>query len=207
MALFCLLDVICQLGALSVASRGDAGAQTGVACVMCERMLVDCRLLRRQLVCFSTAGAEVNGFAFGCHVLCALEALAHSVELQATAVLRGYNHAANRVAEGRGSWRTKSLMTMDEVIRSRVERGMLDVIYAETASMRADGLAEGKGPNRASKVGAHFGLWGHCVRAAPEHLALPRSSCGVCLAMRGAIGIVRGPMHVPARRIPMEERV
>lgn len=155
-----LQDLICQLDVFSDASHGDAGAQTGIACFMCERLLVDWRSLRQQLVCFSTAEAEMNGLALGCQVLYGLEAVAHSMELQTTAVLHGDNQAANHIAEGRGSWRTRSLMTKDNAIRSRVERGMLELIYVETALMRADGLTKSKGPDHMAKVRAHFGLWG-----------------------------------------------
>ena len=51
-------------------------------------------------------------------------------------------------------------MTKDNAIRSRVERGMLELIYAETALMCTDGLSKRKGPDHMSKVRAHFGLWG-----------------------------------------------
>ncbi|CAK0848315.1 unnamed protein product [Prorocentrum cordatum] len=156
-----LQDLICQLDAFSDASHGDAGAQTGVACFMYERMLVDWRSLRQQLVCFSTAEAEMNGLALSCQVLYGLEAVAHAMELETTAVLHGDNQAAKHIAEGRGSWRTRSLMTKDNAIRSRVERGMLELIYAETALMRADGFTKSKGPEHVAKVRAHFGLWGH----------------------------------------------
>ena len=51
-------------------------------------------------------------------------------------------------------------MTKDNALRSRVERGMLELIYVETALMRADGLTKSKGPDHMAKVRAHFGLWG-----------------------------------------------
>ncbi|CAK0862073.1 unnamed protein product, partial [Prorocentrum cordatum] len=129
-----LQDLICQLDAFADARHGDAGAQTGVACCMYERMLVDWRSLRQQLVCFSTA-----------------EAVAHSMGLETTAALHGDNQAANRIAEGRGSWRTRGLMTKDNAIRSRVERGMLELIYVETALMRADGLTKSRGPDHVAQ--------------------------------------------------------
>ncbi|CAK0796462.1 unnamed protein product, partial [Prorocentrum cordatum] len=146
-----LQDLICQLDVFSDASHGDAGAQTGVVCFMYGRMLVDRRSLRQQLVCFSTAEAEMNGLALSCQALYGPEAVAHSMELQTTAVLHGDNQAANHIAEGRGSWRTRSLMTKDNAIRSRVERGMLELIYVVTALMRADGLAKSKGPHHVAR--------------------------------------------------------
>ena len=51
-------------------------------------------------------------------------------------------------------------MTKDNAIRSRIERGMLELIYVETALMRADGLTKSKGLDHMVKVRAHFGLWG-----------------------------------------------
>ena len=150
--------LVCQLDVFSDASHSDVGAQTGIAAYMYAKMLVDWRSLRQQLICFSTAEAELNGLALGCTVLSGLESVAHSMELETTATLHGDNQAANHIAEGRGSWRTRSLATKDNAIRCRVERDLLNLVYESTDSMRADGLTKSKGPDFMTKVRAHFGL-------------------------------------------------
>ena len=72
--------------------------------------------------------------------------------------LFGDNVAANQVAETRGSWRTRSLATKVNALRSRIQRGMLDLKFVSTKEQRGDGLTKCGGVIHNKLMREHFGL-------------------------------------------------
>ena len=80
------------------------------------------------------------------------------MQILTKSILHGDNQAANHIAQGRGSWRTRALTTKVNAIKSRTDRGLLNLVYEETSKMRADGLTKSKGPDHARAVRIHFGL-------------------------------------------------
>ena len=139
------------------ASFEDIGAQTGVS-VHLFGCLVDWRSVRQQVVPFSTAEAEVNALAVGENMSAAAAATLESMGLRVRPTLHGDNAAANHVAEGRGSWRTRALSTKVNAIRSRMARGLLELRFVGTTEQRADGLTKCGGVQHAARIRQHFGL-------------------------------------------------
>ena len=139
------------------ASFEDIGAQTGVS-VYLFGCLVDWRSVRQQVVPFSTAEAEVNALAVGENMSAAAAATLESMGLRVQPTLHGDNAAANHVAEGRGSWRTRALSTKVNAIRSRMARGLLELHFVGTTEQRADGLTKCGGVQHAARIRQHFGL-------------------------------------------------
>ncbi|CAK0858473.1 unnamed protein product [Prorocentrum cordatum] len=81
-----------------------------------------------------------------------------SMQIKCCAVLYGDNSAANQIATGRGTWRTRALSTKVNAIRSRVERGLLTLQFVATSFMKADGLTKCGGVPHAQRTRGHFGL-------------------------------------------------
>ena len=139
------------------ASHEDVGTQSGVASYV-YGCLVDWRSTRQQVICFSTAEAEVNALALGNQCQDSIEATLNSMGIITDCTLYGDNQAANLIAVGRGTWRTRALSTKVGAIKSRLERGLLKLLYVATADMRADGLTKAGGVPHTARVRGHFGL-------------------------------------------------
>ena len=139
------------------ASLEDVGSQTGVATFV-SGYLVDWRSVRQQVVAFSTCEAEVNSLAMGECMQAAVVTTLESMGVRCHSTLYGDNTAANQVAEARGTWRTRSLSTKVNALRTRVQRGLLELQFVATKEQRADGLTKCGGviPNKLMRE--HFGL-------------------------------------------------
>ena len=92
------------------ASMEEAGAQSGVVTTMFGQV-VDWRSTRQAVGPFSTAEAEVEAIAVGERMLGAASATLESLGFPVAPEMVGDNTAANLVASGQGSWRTRSLTT------------------------------------------------------------------------------------------------
>ncbi|CAK0805863.1 unnamed protein product, partial [Prorocentrum cordatum] len=143
------MDEPLQLETYADASFEDIGALTGVS-VHLLGCLVDWRSVRQQVVPFSTAEAEVNAFAVGENMSAAAATTLESMGLRVRPTLYGDSVAANHVAEGRGSWRTRALPTKVNAIRSRMARGLLELHFVGTDDQRADGLTKCGGVQHAA---------------------------------------------------------
>ncbi|CAK0837207.1 unnamed protein product [Prorocentrum cordatum] len=150
------------------ASHEDVGTQTGFATYL-DGCLIDWRSVRQQVVAFSTCEAEVNALAMGESMQSSVVATLESMQIKCGAVLYGDNSAANQIATGRGTWRTRALSTKVNAIRSRVERGLLTLQFVATSFMKADGLTKCGGVPHAQRTRAaaeRFVSRGACLRLA-----------------------------------------
>ena len=87
-----------------------------------------------------------------------LKATLETMGIAVRSTLFGDNQAANKISTGRGTWKTRALSQKVNGIKSRTSRGLLNLVYIETALMRADGLTKHGGPQHAERVRGHFGL-------------------------------------------------
>ena len=86
--------------------------------------------------------AEVNALAMGEAMNAAVVSTLESMGVRCHSRLYGDNTAANQVAEARGTWRTRSLSTKVNALRTRVQRGLLDLQFVSTKEQRGDGLTK-----------------------------------------------------------------
>ncbi|CAK0818304.1 unnamed protein product [Prorocentrum cordatum] len=102
--------------------------------------------------------AEVNALAVGENMSAAAAATLESMGLRVRPTLRGDSDAANHVAEGRRSWRTRALSTKVNAILSRMAHGLLELHFVGTTEQCADGLTKCGGVQHAARIWQHFGL-------------------------------------------------
>ena len=112
----------------------------------------------QQAVAFSTCEAEVNALAMGETMNAAVVTTLESMGVRCQSRLYGDNTAANQVAEARGTWRTRSLTIKVNALRTRIQRGLLDLQFVSTKEQRGDGLTKCGGVVHNKLMREQYGL-------------------------------------------------
>ena len=73
-------------------------------------------------------------------------------------ILWGDNAASLCIADGQGSWRTRSLANQAVALRSRLDQGTLELKKVASDDQRADGLTKAFSASAMTRIRSHFGL-------------------------------------------------